>query len=206
MSYYENKDPDYRPLIIAIFIGLLLLGIISIFIAYGEPEMNQEKELLKRLRLEEGYRSKPYLDTVNRWTLGYGWNVQGRPLTKIEAEHLFGEDEPYPISVDRIIDHYRKEPMSREDAEYILEHCLHIAEGDCQIIFGKFWVSIPTEKRIPLIDMAYNLGIKKFRKFKKMIKAVKESNWSEAAKQIRNSLAYLQAQKRYESIAILLED
>ena len=174
-------------------------------VAYGEDEMTEEKLVVKQLRLEEGFRSVPYRDTLNHFTVGYGWNIEGRVLTRIEAEHLFGEDEPWPVSADRIINHYRENAMSKEDAEYILEHCIHIAEGDCQIIFGKLWNTLPVNKKVPLIDMAYNLGIGKMKKFRRMIAAVKKGDWKEASKQVRNSLAAVQAPSRYKRIAKELE-
>ena len=200
MSYF-NRDPQPSPVFAIAIITLITLWIILTMVAYGENEMTEEKLVLKQLRMEEGFRDKPYRDIYNHWTIGFGFNMDGRTLTRIEHEHLFGDSKPWPLTTAQMVDHYRQYPMSKKDAEYLLERCLHISEGDCQIIFGKQWDKIPSEKRIPLIDMAFSLALNKLLKFKKMIAAVKESNWKEAGKQVRNSLAAAQLPSRYNRIA-----
>lgn len=54
------------------------------------PETIQQ--LRKDLRRDEGLRLKPYLDTADKWTIGYGRNLSDRGISKDEAEFLLAED------------------------------------------------------------------------------------------------------------------
>ena len=45
-----------------------------------------------QLRIDEGLRLKPYLDTANKWTVGYGRNLSDKGLTLEEAELLLEND------------------------------------------------------------------------------------------------------------------
>ena len=42
--------------------------------------------VLKKLRVEEGWRAKPYTDTVGVWTVGYGFNLQALNMPKEVGE------------------------------------------------------------------------------------------------------------------------
>ena len=45
-----------------------------------------------QLKVDEGLRLKPYLDTANKWTVGYGRNLSDKGLTLEEAELLLEND------------------------------------------------------------------------------------------------------------------
>lgn len=64
---------------------------------------------------------------------------------------------------------------------------------------------IPSDKDDALLDMLYNLGESRFRKFKKMIAAVKAGDWKEAGAQVRKSIYYTQVTNRAEENAATLE-
>ena len=166
--------------------------------------MSTERSLLKQLRIEEGYRDVPYLDTTNHLTVGYGWNIGSRKLSRTEHIRLF-PGKPYPLSVKQMADIWRVTPLKQADAEYLLDTSVLIAEGDARELFGKHWSNIPDQKKVPILDMLFNLGLPKFKKFRKCIAAIKKNDFKEAGKQVRNSLAYVQAKSRYERIAKELE-
>jgi len=48
--------------------------------------------VLDLLKKHEGFRAKPYLDTVGKWTVGYGRNLSDKGLTEPEAEYLLRND------------------------------------------------------------------------------------------------------------------
>ena len=174
-----------------------------VFVAEGD-NMSTEGTLLKQLRMEEGYRDMPYRDSLNNLTIGYGWNIGSRNLSRAEHIRLF-PGKPYPLSINQMADIWRATPLQQADAEYLLETSVLIAEGDARELFEGYWYSIPSQKKVPILDMLFNLGLPKFKKFKKCIKAIKKNDFKEAAKQVRNSLAYTQAKSRYERIAKELE-
>ena len=49
-------------------------------------------ELLAQLKKHEGFRSKPYLCTSGKLSVGYGRNLEDVGVTKTEAEYLLKND------------------------------------------------------------------------------------------------------------------
>lgn len=47
-----------------------------------------ERDLHSQLRLQEGFRSKPYRDSVGKLTEGYGWNLEDVPMPEPIASLL----------------------------------------------------------------------------------------------------------------------
>ena len=196
-------DYDIDPRIIIIFIFAIILTIISTLAAYGDRVMTPEKLLVKQLKMEEGLRTSQYLDTTHHQTIGYGHNINGRPLSIEEQKSIF-PGRTYPLNNAELSELWRTVDLTDDQSIYLLEQDIHIAEADCAKIF-KDWNEIPSEKKVPLIDMSFNLGAFKLRKFKRMIAAVEKRDWKKAGKEVRNSLSYVQARSRYERIAKELE-
>lgn len=48
--------------------------------------------MIEQLKIDEGFSAKPYVDTVNKLTIGYGRNLDDNPLTEEEAEYLLLND------------------------------------------------------------------------------------------------------------------
>ena len=73
--------------------------------------------------------------------------------------------------------------------------------------FGEIFAGcdIPSDKEDAIMDLLYNLGETRFRKFRKLIAAVKRGDWPEAGKQVRNSIYYKQVTNRAERNAATLE-
>jgi len=84
-----------------------------------------------------------------------------------------------------------------------LEAMVTVHLEDYNEIFSGF--HIPSDKEDALMDMLYNLGESRFRKFRKLIAAVKRYDWKEAGKQIRESIYYKQVTSRAEENAQTLE-
>lgn len=53
--------------------------------------MNAER-VAETLMVDEGFRGRPYLDTVGKVTIGFGRNLSDKPLTKAEAAVLLVND------------------------------------------------------------------------------------------------------------------
>jgi len=49
-------------------------------------------ELIEQLKRHEGFRSKPYLCTAGKLTIGYGRNLDDVGISKTEAEQLLKND------------------------------------------------------------------------------------------------------------------
>ena len=53
--------------------------------------------LLEHLKLEEGFSPTVYSDTTDHLTIGYGWNLDNRPMTEREASFVL-EDQVTEIN------------------------------------------------------------------------------------------------------------
>lgn len=158
-----------------------------------------EHDLIRDLKVEEGFRSTPYRDTTNNLTIGFGHNLSGgRLLTQEERDKLFdGADD---LSLNGINKWLHDHPISEETALLILRNDIVVTEVDARIIYGDRWNTLPKDIKVSVLDMLFNLGLNKYLKFKKHIKAINDGDYEEAAKQVIKSLAYTQAPHRYKKI------
>lgn len=84
--------------------------------------------------------------------------------------------------------------ISEAEAEIMLERDIMRAINDLNKVFPGF--AFTYNREISLIDMIFNLGLTRFRKFKKMIAAIKINDWDEAANQAKDSRWYGQVGQR----------
>ena len=94
-----------------------------------------------------------------------------------------------------------------------VEECLFLFENDlveAEITLGNiFGIGIfkESEKRVAaLLDMAFNMGEPKLRKFVKMVQAVKDRDWERVAIEAKDSDWYVQVKGRGKTIIDLLKD
>jgi lysozyme len=60
-------------------------------------------------------------------------------------------------------------------------------------------------RKIVLVDMCFNLGIKGLLKFKDMLDAIRKKDWERAAEEIIDSLASKQTKNRYAELASMMK-
>ena len=157
-------------------------------------------QLLKELKEEEGFRSIPYLDTQGFWTIGYGRNIDGLPLSEQEFTHLFPNESIKNNNRQWLIKTWSKSKITRESAIYLLESVVSTCEQEARFIYDDF-DSYKTTKKVVILDLLYNLGLSRYKGFKKHIKAVKVKDWDTAAKELLNSRAARQDKDRYKRLA-----
>ena len=56
--------------------------------------MNKQR-LAEQLKVHEGLRLKPYKDTVGKWTIGIGRNLEDKGITEQEALFMLNNDVDY---------------------------------------------------------------------------------------------------------------
>lgn len=122
----------------------------------------------------EGYKQEIYLCTESIPTFGIG--------------HAIKEDDieyTWPIGT----------PVEKERIDQCFNDDFEDACSDCDALFLQF-ASLPEQVQRVLVNMAFNLGRTRLGKFKKMIKAVNEGNFEEAANQMVDSRWYNQVGNR----------
>jgi len=113
------------------------------------------KATIDQIKLDEGFRSKPYQCTANKLTIGYGRNIEENGITESEAEILLLND----------VKNTQMELCAKFD----------------------WFTMLNASRQGVLINMCFNLGMPRLLKFKKMLTALSDHNYPEAANQMLDS-------------------
>lgn len=150
-------------------------------------------ELIERLKKEEGVYYHLYPDHLQKWTIGVGRNVEDAGLTLTEQLLLFNEEiaeNNTQKGRDRLISYL-------QDRKIILtqNQCDILLNNDVEKRMGYFngidWYNdLSNARKLVILDMSFQMGINGLLKFKKMIEAIKKSNFTEAAVEMKNSEWY----------------
>jgi len=135
--------------------------------------MNVE-QLRLDLERDEGCVYEIYLDH-----LGYATYGIGHLVTEADPEH--GQAVGTKISEDRV------RQVFNSDIESVV--------GDCDRAFDDF-ASLPEGAQLVIANMMFNLGLPRFNKFTKMIRAINLGDWQSAADQMIDSRWYQQVTAR----------
>jgi len=148
------------------------------------------QDLIDKLVVSEGLRLQVYKDTLGIDTIGIGRNLEDRGITKEELNDL---DIP-------TIEHVYEYGITEADAVYL-------AENDVQIVEEELVRAHPCVDRLDsvrqliLIDMAFNMGVPRLCKFKKMWAAVECGDYPTAAKEMLDSRWAKQVKGRATKLA-----
>ena len=85
--------------------------------------------------------------------------------------------------------------ITKEEAEILLANDIEIAENEISRII-KDWQALPEQAKIVLIDLTYNLGLKKLLTFEKMLDAVDRRDWESAHSELLDSKYARQVKRR----------
>ncbi len=135
-------------------------------------------ELLKKeLMRDEGVRRDVYIDTCGHQTCGIGYNLDARALPC---------GVTLPLSDEEIEILYK---ITIEDVFKGLNRCL------------PWWRDLDDVRQRVLANMCFNLGIYGLLGFKNTLFAIKNCEYTIAAKGMRNSKWYRQVGQRAERLA-----
>jgi len=146
--------------------------------------------LIEKLIAAEGLKLQVYKDTLGIDTIGIGRNLEDRGITKQELDEL---DIPS-------IDHVYEYGITEADAVYL-------ATNDVQIVEEELVRAHPCVDRLDsvrqliVIDMAFNQGVPRLCKFKKMWAAIHEEQYDVAAKEMLDSRWAKQVKGRATKLA-----
>jgi len=124
----------------------------------------------------EGLRLKPYRCTAGKLTIGYGRNLDDIGISQAEANYMFQQDFA----------------RAEQDARKICEE--NGIDPD-DLIEQRFFA---------LTDMVFNLGINGTRKFKKLLYALKNHLYDDAADAMLDSRWAAQVGNRAVKLAALM--
>ena len=133
---------------------------------------------------------------------------------EIVTEQLIRHEEkrskPYPdskglitIGIGRCLD---KKPLKDAEIMFLFEYDLADAEDDARALLGDpCFEALSDVRKAVVVNMAFNLGLPKLRKFVKFIAAVKAGQWSNAAKEMRDSDWSKDVKGRADELIALME-
>lgn len=147
-------------------------------------------KLRQQLEIDEGVRYEIYIDSLGFPTFGIG-----HLLTKHDIEWIVWNNTPRGAKVK--VSKERVEEVFRKD----MEACL----VDCKIVFPDF-LKFDEELKQIIANMMFNLGLNRFKGFKRFIKAIKEKDFKEAADEMMNSDWYFQVGDRAKRLVARMEN
>ena len=146
--------------------------------------------LLKQLMKSEGLRLEVYQDTLGIDTIGVGRNLEDRGITKEELDAL---DIP---NMDAVYQH----GITEADAMFLLENDVQIVEEEL-LKAHPCIAELDAVRQLVLVDMAFNMGVPRLCKFKKMWAGVHEGDFRTAAKEMLDSRWAIQVKSRSHKLA-----
>lgn len=146
-------------------------------------------EAIERLVFHEGLLLKPYICPAGYLTIGIGRNLITNPLSAKEIE---------------VVGKNYKDGISESAAFYLLKNDIKRSKEDLSKNISWFY-QLDDERQYALLDMCFNLGIKRLLGFKKMLGAMFIGDYRGAAKECLNSKYAKDVGKRAQRIARLIE-
>ena len=149
----------------------------------------REDFIEKRIK-HEGLRLQVYKDTLGIDTVGIGRNLEDRGITDEELEWM---DIP---NMDTIYEY----GISEADAMYLAGNDVQIVEEE--LVRAHPCVNkLDAVRQLVVMDMAFNMGVPRLCKFKKMWAAVHENKFDVAAKEMLDSRWANQVKSRATKLA-----
>ena len=147
-------------------------------------------KLMEKLISHEGLRLTVYKDSLGIDTIGIGRNLQDRGISKEELDEL---DIPS-------IEHVYEYGITEADAIFLAENDVQIVEDEL-VRAHPCVEELDAVRQLVLIDMAFNLGVPRLCKFKKMWAAVEAKQFDIAAKEMLDSRWARQVKSRSTKLA-----
>ena len=148
------------------------------------------ENFVNKLIAHEGLRLQVYKDTLGIDTIGIGRNLEDRGITKEELDWM---DIP---SMDAVYEY----GITEADAMYLAKNDVQIVEEEL-VRAHPCVEELDAVRQLVLMDMAFNMGVPRLRKFQKMWNAVHEKKFDIAAKEMLDSRWAVQVKSRSTKLA-----
>ena len=131
---------------------------------------------LDKLIEHEGMVLEVYQDTLGIDTIGIGRNLKDRGISKEELAYL---DIP---NIETVYQH----GITEADARFLAMNDIKIVESElCRV--HECVENLDAVRQLILMDMAFNMGVPRLCKFKKMWSAIHEENFEAAGFEMMDS-------------------
>ena len=150
----------------------------------------RREDFIEKLIKHEGLRLGVYKDSLGIDTIGIGRNLEDRGITPAELEWM---DIPNMAVVHTM-------GITEADAMYLAGNDVQIVEEE--LVRAHPCVDkLDAVRQLVVMDMAFNMGVPRLCKFKKMWAAIHEENYPTAAKEMLDSRWAVQVKSRSTKLA-----
>lgn len=135
-----------------------------------------KRKLFEVIEEGEGRERLPYKDTVGKLTIGVGFNLDDVGLYD-------------------------------EEIDFILQNRVNKKYKEVEDAFGDKWFNdLSDVRKVVVLDMVYNLGITKFRRFAKTIAYIQEGDFESASKEMLDSKWADQVGRRARKLSRMMRE
>jgi len=97
-------------------------------------------------------------------------------------------------------------PITLRAAQVILEDDINDAIKDLKQLPSESYIHLDEARKSVLVEMIFNMGVEKVKKFKKMLYALSISNYERAAEEMLNSEWAVQVKNRAKRLAKIMRE
>ena len=151
------------------------------------------QHLIEKLIAHEGMVLQVYKDSLGIDTIGIGRNLEDRGISKKELDDL---DIP-------TIGHVYEYGITEADAVYLATNDVEIVENEL-LNAHPCVAELDSVRQLVLADMAFNMGVPRLCKFKKMWIAIHVDDFQTAAKEMLDSKWANQVKSRSTILANMM--
>ena len=152
---------------------------------------HESDRLIADLRRDEGWRDRPYECSAKKLTVGFGTLL---PFTPQEEQYIGGRRNLWPKSGMTLrgwgVLPNTVFPINEDEGVWLLRRRAGVRVhtiGRLLATQGIDWDQLPTDIRVALSNMAYQLGASGVMRFRKMVAAFKAGDFAEAAREALDS-------------------
>jgi len=131
-----------------------------------------------------------------------------RIVTEQIIRHEGFRNKPYKCTANKLTIGYGRNiednGITKTEASVLLQNDILQCQKQLRKIFDNY-DSYPEVIQHVLTDMIYNLGLTRFKNFRKMIKAVKLKDYNRMIKEMKDSSWYNQVQNRANNLIKIIE-
>ena len=117
--------------------------------------------MVEQLDLHEGFRAKPYLDTVGKMTVGYGYNVDDRGLAPMNAA----------LGRTITMEYLKANGLTKDEGQKVLRSDIKYFEQKVRQRFSLYDRLDEVRQRV-VLDLVFNMGGTRAEKFVSAIGAL----------------------------------
>jgi len=151
--------------------------------------------LIPHVKESEGYYARAYRCPAGKLTIGYGHNLDARPITTEQGVRLGiplpGLLKPATLYLEKA----QAEGLMLDELEEVYHALI-----EKNVLQG-----LDAARKAVLIDMGFNMGVPGLMKFHRMLEALKEHRYMDAADEMVDSAWYNQVGRRSKKLVKIMQ-